>query len=183
MLPSSDVQVADTDLVSGLQEVIWRDRGGSQMRSKWITVLTVVVALVGVGVGSQTAWAGVSPAKQLSLFKTLDGPFSKADNKWTNALSSLSSSSTVAQVSKPSLAFVPAIKTFDAGLGKIGFTGKTATEVADVVKLNSKLVTMLSSIKSVSSLQSQLEPLLSQYNPVQDALAKDLGVPAGDVVI
>ncbi|MGC1419859.1 MAG: hypothetical protein WA786_07060 [Acidimicrobiales bacterium] len=151
------------------------------MRSKWFTVSIVAVALFFVG--SQVASAGSVSSKQLASFKALDGPFSKADNKWTNALSSLSSKSSVAQVSKPSLAFVPALKTFDAGLTKIGFTGNAATQAADVVKLNSQLVTILSSIKSVSSLQSQLGALFSKYQGVQDALAKDLGVPAGDVVI
>lgn len=150
------------------------------MRSKWFTVSMAAAFFF---VGSQAAPAGAVSAKQLSSFKTLDGPFSKADNKWTNALSSLSSKSTVAQVSKPSLAFVPALKTFDTGLAKIGFTGNAASEAADVVKLNGQLVTILSSIKSVSSLQTQLAALFSKYQSVQDALAKDLGVPAGDVVI
>ncbi len=153
------------------------------MRSKWFAVSMAVVAFIGVGSQASLAGASSSSAKQLSLFKKLDGPFSDADNKWTNALSSLSSKSTVAQVSKPSLDFVPALKTFDAGLQKAGFTGNIATEVADVVKLNGKLVTMLSSINSVSSFRAALESLFSKYSPVQDALAKDFGIPAGDVVI
>jgi len=74
-------------------------------------------------------------------------------------------------------------QTFDSGLQKAGFTGKIATEVADAVKLNSQLITDLTSIKSVASFQAELEPLFSKYSPVQDALAKDFGIPAGDVVI
>jgi hypothetical protein len=35
----------------------------------------------------------------------------------------------------------------------------------------------------VASFQAELEPLFSKYSPVQDALAKDFGIPAGDVVI
>lgn len=153
------------------------------MRSKLLTISVVALVVLCGGVQVSSAGTPVSRAKQLSLFKALDGPFSKADNKWTNALSSLSSTSTVAQVSKPSLAFVPALKTFDAGLQKIGFTANAKTEVADAVTLNKKLVTVLSSIKGVSSLQAQLESLIPKYSSVQDALAKDFGVPAGDIVI
>jgi hypothetical protein len=153
------------------------------MRRTWIALSMAVVAFIGISSQASLAGATSSTAKQLALFKKLDGPYSEADNKWTNALSSLTSKSTVAQVSKPSLAYVPAIKTFDAGLQKAGFTGKIATEVADVVKLNSQLITDLTSIKSVASFQAELEPLFSKYSPVQDALAKDFGIPAGDVVI
>ena len=162
---------------------MWRDTGGVQMRSKWSTVSLAAIVLFCVGSQASSAGAHVSPAKQLSLFETLDGPFGQADNKWTDALSALSTNATVAQVSKPSHAFVPAIKTFDAGLQKIGFTGKTKSDVASVIKLNSKLVTILSSIKSVSALEAQLGTLISKYSPVQDALAKDFGIPPGDVVI
>jgi hypothetical protein len=86
-------------------------------------------------------------------------------------------------VSKPSLAFVPALKTFDAGLAKVGFTGNAATQAADIEKLNGQLVTILSSIKSVGAFQSQVEALFSKYQGVQAALAKDLGVPTADVII
>lgn len=153
------------------------------MRSKWLAVSMVVVAFIGVGAQASLAGASSSTAKELSAFKKLDGPFSEADNKWTNALSGLSSKSTVAQVSKPSLAFVPALKTFDAGLQKAGFTGGVATEVAADVKLNGQLIKDLSSIKSVSSFQAELEPLFTKYTPIQNALAKDFGVPAGDLVV
>jgi len=151
------------------------------MRSKLFTVSMVAVALFFVG--SQVASAGSVSAKQLASFKALEGPFSKADTKWTSALSNLSSKSTVAQVSKPSLAFVPALKTFDAGLAKVGFTGNAATQAADIEKLNGQLVTILSSIKSVGAFQSQVEALFSKYQGVQAALAKDLGVPTADVII
>ncbi|MFZ1063309.1 MAG: hypothetical protein WAN30_07545 [Acidimicrobiales bacterium] len=57
----------------------------------------------------------------------------------------------MAHVSTPSLAFVSALKIFDADLLKIGFTGTTATDVASVEKLNGQLVTLLSSIKSVKA--------------------------------
>jgi hypothetical protein len=73
--------------------------------------------------------------------------------------------------------------TFDSGLQKIGFNVKTETEVTDVVKLNKQLVTLLSSIKSVGTFQQQVSALFSKYSAVQDALAKDLGVPSGVVVI
>jgi hypothetical protein len=172
-------------MTAGFVMIEWPgiSKGGAHMRSRWFALSMVVVAFVGVGLQASVAGASSSSAKQLSLFKKLDGPYSEADNKWTNALSSLSSNATVAQVSKPSLAFVPAIKTFDSGLQKAGFTGAIATEVADDVKLNGQLIKDLTSIKSVSSLQAELEPLFAKYSPIQDALAKDFGIPAGDIVV
>jgi hypothetical protein len=152
------------------------------MRCKWYTVSAIALTLLCLGSQGASA-SGLSPAQQLSAFKKLDGAYSTADNKWTDALSSLSASSTVAQVTKPSLAFVPAIKTFDAGLKKIAFTGKTATEIAEVIKSNEQLQSDLSSIKSVHSLQVELSALLPKDEPLQNALAKDFGVPAADIVV
>jgi hypothetical protein len=149
------------------------------------TRLFIASVLVGVlFVGTQASLAGASSSSaQLTKFKALEGPFSQADNKWTNALSALTGSPTVAQVSTPSLAFVPALKTFDSGLLKIGFTGKTATDVATVVKLNGQLVTLLSSIKSVKAFQSSFSVLYAKYGAVQAALAKDFGIPTAEVII
>jgi hypothetical protein len=152
------------------------------MRGKWYNVSAVALILLCVSSQSVSA-SGLSSAKQLSAFKKLDGVYSDADNKWTNALSSLTASSTVAQVSKPSLAFVPAIKAFDAGLKKVAFTGKVATEIAAVIKTNEQLQSDLSSIKSVKGLQVELRALLPKDEPLQQALAKDFGVPAGDIVV
>jgi hypothetical protein len=152
------------------------------MRGKWYSVSAVALILLCVSSQSVSA-SGLSPAKQLSAFKKLDGVYSDADNKWTNALSSLTASSTVAQVSKPSLAFVPAINAFDAGLKKVAFTGKVATEIAAVIKTNEQLQSDLSSIKSVKGLQVELSALLPKDEPLQQALAKDFGVPAGDIVV
>lgn len=152
------------------------------MRGKWYTVSALTLTLLCVGSQGASA-SGLSPAKQLSAFKKLDGVYSEADNKWTDALSSLSASSTVAQVSKPSLAFVPAIKAFDAGLKKVAFTGKVATEIAAVIKSNEQLQSDLSSIKSVKGLQEELSALLPKDEPLQQALAKDFGVPAAVVVV
>jgi hypothetical protein len=152
------------------------------MRGKWYKVSALTLTLLCVG--SQAALAGgLSPAKQLSAFKKLDGVYGEADGKWTDALSSLSASSSVSQVSKPSLAFVPAIKAFDAGLKKVGFTGKVAIEINQVIKVNEQLQADLSSIKSVSGLQAELSALLPKDEPLQQALAKDFGVAAADIVV
>jgi hypothetical protein len=152
------------------------------MRGKWFTVSAL--ALTFLCVGSQGASAsGLSAAQQLSAFKKLDGVYTEADSKWTDALSSLSASSSVSQVSKPSLAFVPAIKAFDAGLKKVAFTGKVATEIALAIKSNEQLQSDLSSIKSVKGLQVELSALLPKDEPIQQALAKALGVPAADITI
>ena len=89
----------------------------------------------------------------------------------------------VAQVSKPSLAFVPALKTFDTGLQKCGFTGAGAKDVKTIVTLNTALTGILSHIQSVKSFESQFSALLPKYLAAQDSLAKYLGIPAGDVTI
>lgn len=150
------------------------------MRSKLVIVLAAATVLLGVG--AQAASASV-PAAQLSRFKAIEGPFGAADSKWTNALSSLNQNSPVAKLSKPSLAFVPAIKTFDSALAKIGFSGAGASDVATIVKLNNQLVGILSNIHSVKSFESQFGPLGQKYFTVQQSFAKYLGIPTGEVII
>jgi hypothetical protein len=150
------------------------------MRLRWLGALAATTVVFGVGM--QAASAAV-PAHQMARFKVVDGAFSVADAKWTGALSHLSSSPTVAQLSKPSVAFIPAIKTFDTGLAKIGFSGRAKTDVATVIKLNKELIGVLGSIHSVKSFETQFSALNSKYFAVQNALAKDLGIPAGDVQV
>jgi hypothetical protein len=150
------------------------------MRSKLFIILAVVTVLVGVG--AQTASAAV-PAAQLARFKAVEGPFSAADSKWATALSNLSGNATVAQVSKPSLAFIPALKAFDTGLKRVGFKGAGATDVATIVKLNGQLIGILSSVRSVKSFESQFSALDPKYFAVQQSFAKYLGIPTGDVII
>jgi hypothetical protein len=132
--------------------------------------------------GAQAASASV-PSKVLDKFKTIDATFAAADAKWTSALSNLSQNATPAQLSKPSLVFVPALKTFDTGLLKCGFTGKAAADAATIAKLNKELVTDLSSIKSTKTFLSEFSALTGQYVTVQAAFAKDLGLPTADVTI
>ncbi len=115
--------------------------------------------------------------------ETIDGTFGKADRTWTTALESLSANATVAQLSKPSVAFVPAIKTFDTALSKIGFTGKTATAVATVIKLNGELISDISSIKSTKGFISEFSALSGKYLSAQNSLAHDLGIAAADVQV
>jgi hypothetical protein len=98
-------------------------------------------------------------------------------------LESLNANATAAQVSKPSLAFVPAIKTFDTSLAKIGFTGKTASAVATIIKLNGELIGDISSIKSAKGFISEFSALDPAYFSVQTSLAKDLGIAAAEVQV
>jgi hypothetical protein len=124
--------------------------------------VNVAIAVV---VTKQMCSGDVSPATgtQLSRFETIDGAFASADRTWTAALLSLSTNATVAQISKPSLAFVPAIKTFDTALSKIAFSGRTATAIASVIKLNSQLVTAINSMKSTKSFISEFSALNAKY--------------------
>ena len=70
-------------------------------------------------------------------------------------------------MSKPSLAFVPALKTFDTGLQKCGFTGAGAKHVKTIVTLNTALTGILSHIQSVKSFESQFSALLPKYLAAQ----------------
>jgi hypothetical protein len=148
------------------------------MRRRWFAIAAVATALVALGVP-----AAAAPSLQLSHFETIDGTFAKADHTWTAALLNLGPNPTVAQISKPSLAFVPAIKTFDAALSKIGFSGKTGTAVAGAIKLNDELIVDIYSMKSTKTFISEFSALNSKYFGVQTSLAKDLGIATADVQV
>jgi hypothetical protein len=148
------------------------------LRRKWFAVAAVATALIPLGVQ-----AAAASSTQLSHFETIDGTFAKADHTWTAALLNLGPNPTVAQISKPSLAFVPAIKTFDTALLKIGFSGKTASAVASAIKLNGELIADISSMKSTKTFISEFSALNSKYLGVQTSLAKDLGIATADVQV
>lgn len=150
------------------------------MRFRWFTVLAATTALLGVG--AQAASAKV-PSQQMSRFKALEAAFSAADSKWTSALEALGTKATVAQVSKPCLAFIPALKAFDTGLLKVGFAGKTAADAAAIVSSNKALIVLMSSIHSVKSFETGFSAIFAKDLSLQDAFAKDLGIPAGEVYI
>jgi len=98
-------------------------------------------------------------------------------------LEHLTAKSTVSALTKPSLAFVPAIKTFDTALSKIGFSGKTGTDVATVIKLNGELIADIDSIKSITGFETEFSALSSKYFAVQTSLAKDLGIATAYVQV
>jgi hypothetical protein len=148
------------------------------MRRRWFAIAAVATVFSAIGVQAASA-----SNTQLSRFETVDGAFGRADHTWTAALENLSANATVAQVSKPSVTFVPAIKTFDAALSKIGFSGKTGTAVATVIKLNGELIADISSIKSTKSFITEFSALTQQYLTVQTSLAKDLGIATADVQV
>jgi len=152
----------------------------SVLRLKWFAVLATTTAVLGLGM--QAASASVT-SKQLAKWKSADGTFSKADGTWSAALSTMSNNTPVAKLSKACLAFVPAVKTFDTAVQKIGFTGKTGTDIASLIKLNDKLVPILSHITSVKSFETQFSGLDPQFFALQAALSKDLGIPEAEVQV
>jgi hypothetical protein len=146
------------------------------MRRRWFAVAAVATAFAALGVQ-----AAAASSTQLSHFETIDGTFAKADHTWTAVLLNLGPNPTVTQISKPSLAFVPAIKTFDSALLKIGFSGKTASAVAAAIKLNGELIVDIASIKSAKAFISEFSALNSKYLGVQTSLPRDLGLASADV--
>ena len=148
------------------------------MVRRWLTIAVVASAVVAISEQAATATSA-----QVAKFKSVDATYAKADHSWTSALESLSANASPSQLSKPSLVYVPAIKTFDSAISSIGFSGKTATDIATVVKLNGKLITDLSSIKSTKTFISEFSALDASYMTVQASLAKDLGIPAADVQV
>jgi hypothetical protein len=95
----------------------------------------------------------------------------------------MSNNTPASKLSKACLAFVPAVNAFDASLKKIGFTGKTATDIASLIKLNNQLVPILSHIKSVKSFEAQFLPIDRKYFVIQEALSKDLGIEEAEIQI
>jgi hypothetical protein len=119
----------------------------------------------------------------MARWKAVEAAFSGPDGKWSRSLQSLSPNSPVAKIQKPCLAFVPALKAFDTGLLKVGFTGKTATDAAAIVSSNQQLIVLMSSIHSTRSFETGFSAIFAKDLGLQQAFAKDLGLPAGDVYI
>ncbi len=152
----------------------------SAVRLKCFAVLATTAAVFGLGV--QPASASV-PSKQRAEWISVDGTFARADHTWSSFLSTLSNKTSVSKLSEACLAFVPAVNTFDTALKKIGFTGKTGTDIASLIKVNNKLVPILSHITSIKSFESQFSALVSQYMGLQAALSKDLGIEEAEIQV
>jgi hypothetical protein len=148
----------------------------SAMRLKCFVVLATTAAVFGLGMQASSASV---PSKQRAQWISVDGTFAKADHTWTSALSTSSSKT----LSKACLAFVPAVNAFDTALKKIGFTGKTGTDIASLIKLNSKLVPILSHVTSIKSFGSEFSALVPQYMGLQAALSKDLGIEEAEIQV
>jgi hypothetical protein len=153
---------------------------GTRMRRSWFTVLAAFTLVVGVGASTATASASVSP-KVLAQFKKVYGPFAVANIKWSDVLEGPNAN--LEKISKACAAFVPDIKAFDEGLHKIAFTGKTATDMASLIKLNNQSLPILSHVTSLKTFEKQYVPLTARYVSLQVALGKDLGIPAADLVL
>ena len=148
------------------------------MRSKLFAALAAIVATAAVTSG--TASASVTP-KVLSEWKKAEASFSPQVTKWSSALQS--SNPSLSQISKACAAFVPYIKAFDSAISKIAFTGKTATDISALLKLNAKEIAVIGHVTSLKSFETGMVPLAAQYYKVQVALGQDLGIPAAEVVL
>ncbi len=154
------------------------------MRLRLFTVLAAASVLLGLGADAASAATLVKiPPSQMSRFHAAEKAFVGPDTKWTNALEALGTKATVAQISKPCTAFIPALKAFDTALLKVGFTGQTAAEAAAIVSSNKQLITLLSSIHSVKSFETGFSAVFAKDLSLQQAFAKDLGIPAGEVYL
>jgi len=152
----------------------------SAVRLRCFAVLAATAAVFGLGV--QAASASVT-SKQHAEWKSADGTFEKANFTWSSALTTMSNNTPVPKLSRACRAFVPAVNTFDTALKKIGFTGKTGTDIASLIKVNNKLVPILSHITSIKSFESQFSALEPQYMALQAALSKDLGIEEAEIYI
>jgi hypothetical protein len=154
--------------------------GKSAVRLRCFAVLATTAAVFGLGV--QAASASVT-SKQLSEWKSVDGTFGKADTTWSAFLTSMTGNTPASKLSKASLAFVPAVNKFDTAIKGIGFTGKTGTDIASLIKVDEKLVPILSHITSIKSFVSKFSALEPQYGALQTALGKDLGIQPAEILI
>jgi hypothetical protein len=148
------------------------------VRLRWLSALAVVAVVIGA---SPSVASASQSSKVVSEWKSADGKFGTADFKWTSALSG--SNPSLSQVKKASLAFIPAIKTFDTALTKIHFTGKTATDIASLVTVNTKEIAVLGHITSLKSFEGAFGALEPKFESLQAALSKDLGIPEGEIQV
>ncbi len=154
--------------------------GKSAVRLRCFAVLATTAAVFGLGV--QAASASVT-SKQLSEWKSIDGTFAKADTTWSAFLTSMTGKTPASKLSKACLAFVPAVNKFDTAIKGIGFTGKTSTDIASLIKVNEKLVPILSHVTSIQSFGSKFSALEPQYMALQAALSKDLGIEEAEIQV
>jgi hypothetical protein len=145
---------------------------------RWLSALVAAAIVIG---GSASVASASQSAKVVSEWKAADGPFATADGKWTSALSG--SNPSLSQVKKASLAFIPAVKTFDSALQKIHFTGKTASDISSLIKTNKKEITILGHVTSLKSFISQFGALDPTFQALQGALSKDLGIQEAEIII
>jgi hypothetical protein len=148
------------------------------VRFRVATAITVVPIVLAVGVASASASV---PSKVLAGWKKADGAFAVADGKWSTVLEQANPS--LSQVEKADAAFIPAIKTFNSALGKIGFSGKTETDINSVVKVQDEEITVLSHVTSLHSFEAGMGPITQKLLALQESLSKDLGIPAAEIIV
>jgi hypothetical protein len=153
-------------------------QGGLAVRSRWLSVLAATTIILGAS--ASAASASVAP-KVLSGWKKAELAFSRADTRWSKVLTQ--SSVTLAQLQKANLAFAPAVKTFDISLGKIHFSGKTATDIGTLVKANKQEIVVLSHTTSLKSFEAKFTPLEQKYMALQVDLSKDLGIQEAYIML
>jgi len=166
-------------------------------RQRLLNVSAAATAGLAIAV-TAPACAAVSH-HQREKWKRVDAPLASANNRFLRAVSLIRSDAafnrkavTAAQVSKPCLALVPALETFDRGVARIGLGGSAGRDVATVVALNQQLIGILSQMTIASFIVDYdvpglitpwPTPLAPRYVALQSALARDLGLPPAQVQI
>jgi len=148
------------------------------VRCRWLSAL--VVSTVVLGAGAQVAAASQSKSV-MAQWRAAEKPFTAADYRWSNVIGQ--SNAPWTKVKAANGAFVPAIKTFNTALGKIHFTGSAAGDIGKVIALQKQEITLLSTASSEKTFVSGFKALVPKFVQLQTALGKDLGVPAGDIII
>jgi hypothetical protein len=146
------------------------------VRLRWLSALAA--ATIVLGASASVASASQSH-KVVSEWTAADGAFSTALSKWESVVEG----GNLSKAKKASLAFIPAINTFDSKLQKIHFTGKTATDIGSLISENKKEIKVMSHVTGLRSLVSQFSALGPAFRTIGAALSKDLGIPEADIII
>ena len=169
------------------------------MRGHWTRAVTAATAAAGLAIAMAAPASAAVSHRQREKWKRVDAPLASANNRFLRAISLIRSDAafnsktvTAAQVSKPCLALVPALETFDGAVARIGLGGSAGRDVATVVALNRQLIGILSHMTIASFIVDYdvpglitpwPTPLAARYVALQPALARDLGLPPAQVQI
>lgn len=151
------------------------------MRLRSLTVLALATTVIGASASVATA---SQPPAVVAQWTKAEHTFTPASIKWSAVVTS-SKIPSLAALQKANKAYASALGTFDTALGKIGFTGKTKSDVATLIKLNKESIPILDHTTGVKSFVSAYSPIISKFVSLNLAgsLSKDLGIPEADIYI